>query len=381
MKSIAIYIFSAVFVLIITATPSAFANEKYLLSENKSIIVGVRDDARPFSYRTLTKDQEPILQGYGGYMIEICRRVLQTMTTDATGPFSGYKVVAKSVEASKRFTALKSDQIHLLCGPNSITLDRLESYNASLPLFLSGISFVTVVDEMFPRKRNDCVAVLGFLANTTAQNEGLQKIAEQDYLQLYDSVLDDYLGLTPSSTVVKSPSKSISDFVEFTSSFISTQKSTAGASGKNAHGSQENISVPTCVGGYGTSVGPIISYERHQQGIDDLCAGKLLFYVADSDIMKYLLENTAACKNNYKLHHETLTREAYAVFFSRARDLESGVDNISGLLFSEFSNELQQKMQRIEGVLRYEFEREFKEVEPTNELQQFFSAFQFVKDH
>lgn len=372
----------ALFFLFLSAAANSAENEKLRTRtwENKSIVVGVRDDARPFSYRTLTKDQETILPGYGGYMIEICRRVLLSITRDSKGPFSGYTVEAKSVNASERFNDLKSNKIDLLCGPNSITLDRLELYNASLPLFLSGITFATVIDEKFPRKKNDCVAVLGFLANTTAQSEGLRKIAEQDFLQLYDSVLEDYLALAPSVESSKTPAISLSDLTDRVSLLTSNTKERTGASGKNPPIRQNKIFVPTCMDGYGSSAGPIVYYDRHQDGINDLCAGRLLFYVADIDIMKYLLESTPGCKSSWALHHETLTREAYAVFFRRPRSLDEANSHITGLLFSEFNNELQQKMQTIEGVLMYEFNREFTGVEPTNELKQFFSAFQFIKD-
>ncbi|MBX2880618.1 MAG: transporter substrate-binding domain-containing protein [Granulosicoccus sp.] len=368
-------------ILISTLTNEvAIANQSNTETTNETIVVGVRNDARPFSYRTLTKNDEEVLPGYGGYMIEICRRVLDSITSDTNGHFSGHQIVSRAVDASDRFKDLDDGKIDILCGPNSITLDRLKTHNASLPLFLSGISFASVSEDLLPTKINDCVAVLGFLANTTAQNDGLRRLAELNLLQLYDPVLDDYLALSPPGAD-DNASQTISRLAENISSWMQESNQKEGASGSSAHPNQDKINVSTCVRGYGTLPGPIVTYDTHESGIGDLCEGKLLFYVADIDILRYRLENTPHCKNKYLLHHETLTRDAYAVFFRRPRKIESNEHGESALLFSEFNNELQRKMQRIEGILEYEFNREFQNVQPTNELQQFFSAFQFIKDH
>lgn len=346
---------------------------------DKTIVVGVREESRPFSYSSSAKNNNEILKGYGGYMIEICRRVLKTMIRDVNSPFAGYQIVPRVVKASERFNDLKTSRIDMLCGPNSITLDRLATFNVSLPLFLSGISYISVEDDLLPRRPNDCKAIIGLLANTTAIADGLRVIAERGLLELYDTVLDQFLALRVQDEFPPTPIDAVRRRIKYVESLLKGENQAQQSRGRNAIANQSSIYVPTCQDGYKKGPGPVVLYDTHREGIEDLCEGRVLFYVGDVDILRWRLRSNPNCKDKYILHHETLTREAYAVFFLRPKNVSNRSRPQQTLLFSEFNNELMQKMQRIEGILDYEFSMEFRDVLPSEELSQFFSAYQFIK--
>ena len=342
-----------------------------------TITVGVRGDARPFSYITTTRANEDILAGYGGYMIEICRRVLSEMVVN--GPFQGYQVEPIEVTAESRLPDLDSGRIDMLCGPDSITLSRLYKYNTSHPVFLSGITYVTVEDDMFPRTRY-CGPIIGLVANTTAETEGLRKIADSDELQLYDSALESFL-----SEYADLNEGSGIDVDGDVNLFIKGMKNDFGIDSESS-GGQNKVppqSVKTAICPNGFDKGPVVFYDTHEQGIADLCEGKILFYVGDIDIISDRIGNCRVITRR-----ETLTREAYGVYFRRPQDILLTADSETpeqhypdSELYSEFNNVLIRKMQTAENILDYEFHNEFKNESPTEDLQSFFDSYKFVVDY
>ncbi|MFK7893362.1 MAG: substrate-binding periplasmic protein [Granulosicoccus sp.] len=344
----------------------------------KTITVGVRGDARPFSYLSGAQADETLLPGYSGYMIEICRRVLAEMTT--SGPFAGYKVVPHVVTTAGRLSDLDAGKIDMLCGPDSITLGRLYKYNTSHPLFLSGITYATVGNALYPPGRY-CGAVLGLVAGTTAESEGLRKIAESNALQRYDSALDAFLVLYANREEAKPPSR-LQNAMKIMSN---TLKQGFATEQKRARG-EDRVDPALVIDKFcpsGFEHGPVVFYDTHREGIEDLCEGRILFYIADVDILS---DRLSTC--DVILQRETMTREAYGVFFRRStHDLAKQGKPASAdyfpdsALYAEFNNVLIRKMQTTENILDYEFANEFKSETPTRDLQNFFDGYKFVVDY
>jgi len=355
------------------------------------IVVGVRADSPPFSYRSASRGEERILKDYGGYLVEICRRVLSEMVS--SGPFEGYEVVPVDVTAGDRFDLLDEGHIDMLCGPDSITLDRLERYNASHPVFLSGITFASIDTARFPRGYY-CKAVIGLVEDTTAQSEGLRAIADQDALGLYDKVLDEFLAISAGRESSVPPSEPLASFGRLSERVVNLAKSSTDAGGapatpsaghqpargREAMSDPSTVTAPVCRSGF--EVSPVVFYDHHQQGVDDLCNARILYYVADFDILKRRLRDSGC---EHVMHRRTLTREAYGILFRRSTTLpRSGAGlrpSIDSALYAEFNNVLLRKMQRMENILDYQFEAEFEGVEPTDELRQLFDSFKFVTDY
>lgn len=366
--------------LLVSLLPSlhavAVASEIPYLPE-KTITVGVQADARPFSYLSAAQTDEEMMPGYTGYMIEICRRVLSQMVS--SGPFAGYTVDYRRVTTGDRLKDLDAGRIDMLCGPDSITLGRLYKYNTSHPLFLSGISYATVDNELFPLGRY-CSAVLGLVGGTTAETEGLRKIDASNALQRYDAALERYLALYANRETAQSPSVLLARIKELKENISSGFSSLDGESRGKDRIDPSLIRTNNCPNGF--KRGPVVFYDSHQQGIEDLCKGRILFYISDVDILSGRIKG---CK--VILQRETMTREAYGVFFRRSatRLSDSSASGPSmafpdSALYAEFNNVLLRKMQTTENILDYEFSHQFKGETPTKDLQSFFDGYKFVVD-
>lgn len=344
---------------------------------SSTITVGVRADAPPFSYRRVGDPDRETLGDYGGYIVEICREVLRDMIV--SGPFAGFAVEEHEVTAGSRWPKLESGRVDMLCGPDSITLDRLERYNASHPLFLSGITFISVDDSRFPRGVH-CQAVIGLLENTTAETEGLRAIAKRDDLGGFDEALEVYLALAAESARADGAGELHAHFTSFEETLRTGEGSSSEriVPGRKEKISPADVKTERCPNGFQT--GPVVFYDSHERGIRDLCDGNLLYYVADVDILARRAEGCDVI-----MHRETFTREAYGVFFRRDRTpLGSSVAGArafpDSVLYAEFNNVLLRKMQRKENILDYEFRQEFKGEQPTEDLQRFFEGYKFASD-
>ncbi len=343
----------------------------------RTITVGVQSDARPFSYISAAQTDEELMPGYTGYMIEICRRVLSHMTS--RGPFSGYQVDYRRVTPGERLEALDSGRIDMLCGPDSITLGRLYKYNTSHPLFLSGISYATVANESFPRGRY-CNSVLGLVGGTTAETEGLRKLDASNALQRYDAALERFLALYANREATGSPSVLLARIKELQDNISNGFTSLGNESRGKDRIDPSLVRTANCPDGF--KHGPVVFYDSHQQGIEDLCKGRILFYVSDVDILSGRVKGCDVI-----LQRETMTREAYGVFFRRSADGVHDAHDVTGVrnfpdsaLYAEFNNVLLRKMQKTENILDYEFSHQFKGEKPTEDLQNFFDGYKFVVD-
>ena len=99
------------------------------IRDRGTIRIGVRQDARPFSF--YNELGEP-----AGYTVELCRAVSSRLKTAMSLP--ELKVEYVKVTAEDRFEAVKEGRIDLLCGATTITLSRREEVSFSSPVFVTG---------------------------------------------------------------------------------------------------------------------------------------------------------------------------------------------------------------------------------------------------
>jgi len=94
------------------------------------LTLGYRADARPFSY---TDDAgKP-----AGYSVTLCQRVADDAKRDLGLP--ALKVEWVPVAFEQRFRALRTGEIDLLCGADTVTLARRAEADFSIPIFPGGI--------------------------------------------------------------------------------------------------------------------------------------------------------------------------------------------------------------------------------------------------
>jgi len=416
------------------ATPLCMADNQRRVFGNGSaenvsapgiIVVGVRSDASPFSYKTVSRSQEPVLKGYGGYMVEICRRVLTELRSN--GPFRGFEIVPFDITAGNRFEHLAENDVDMLCGPDSITLNRLRGYYASQPMFLSGLTYVSVENDKIPVTRY-CKGVIGLVKLTTAESTGLQIISRNRELGRFHEPLERYLAMMadpfvglessgqsgsesvskdgsnsseitqvaqPASTVFIGaqalhwlPANSKSRSVQPAPIPVSQRGIDLPASADLQHPADrilpESVITSECKNGY--QRGPVVFFDNHIKGLNALCSGEILFYMGDFDIIRKRLDGMSNCET--VMRRETITKEAYGAYFRQYQgpSLSAGGNSIESnlidsVLFSEFNNVLLQKMQAAENILDYEFYREFGNEEKTADLQRFFDGFKFASHY
>jgi polar amino acid transport system substrate-binding protein/glutamate/aspartate transport system substrate-binding protein len=98
--------------------------------KSKGIIrLGVRDDAKPFSY----KDADGTTKGY---VVDLCRSVVDKLKAAYNLP--DLKTEYVTVTTQSRFDALRDGKADLLCGPDTVTLKRREMVSFSVPVFITG---------------------------------------------------------------------------------------------------------------------------------------------------------------------------------------------------------------------------------------------------
>ena len=158
--------------------------------------VGVREFARPFSYRPKpgnspcpavnleTIKSGPLRQcGYEGYVVYICDEVLKSMAmTDPAAAGLQFTVTAVSVEeatdAAKRGDRLEGlgRDFDILCDPATISRDRVRRFSVSAPVFATGIGYLQLPPRdvfgtsLLPK------CTVGVVGATNAMRHGLLKI-------------------------------------------------------------------------------------------------------------------------------------------------------------------------------------------------------------
>ena len=105
------------------------------------LMLGYRDDARPFSYKG----------GDGqvtGYTVSLCQKVAEQVKAELGLTELAIEWVPVTVE--DRFTAVAQGKIDLLCGSSTETLERRKQVSFSLPIFPSGTAALLRADAPVP---------------------------------------------------------------------------------------------------------------------------------------------------------------------------------------------------------------------------------------
>ena len=343
-----------------------------------TIKVGVRDDAKPFSSVDTTRASESILPGYSGYSIEVCRYVFTQM--QKLPQYRNYTFKAVKTKAHSRFKQLGvAGELFMLCGPDSISADRLLDFRSSHAIFLTGMTYAYLNPRSpkFPRG-NYCDHIVGVVRATTADTEGLKDLASRDLLMRFDDALDlevemkservirghDAL-ITIIKSVLEDASKEQAELVEKmlnsrphalsdedkkrrlklfkqSSTIENILLNTNSAKLYNALAELKNqniglaakiiekmekeyenineqiakeIITDECPQGF-TSM-PVRKFDNHEDGIAGFCKGEVLYYLADYDILKHKVREIAGCDRDIVMNRFTRSREVYGVYFPK----------------------------------------------------------------
>ena len=396
--------------------------------------VGVREDARPFSYETPTGSAETVLAGFSGYMINVCRHILKQMKTQPD--YANMEFMASKVLAGKRFDNLADNKVLFLCGPDSITDDLLDRFRPTLPVFLSGMTYAYVNPRspLFP-KGNYCGNIIGVVRGTTADKDGLRELTRKNMLMRFNKavdlelskqtekdkladkemrrIIDTLIEEFPETVEEAHPSYGTSDIEalkdirynhdpERIHIEVDRLKSTELSGLINQKMSEsyykinremaKTIQTDECPRGFDNM--PIRKYPDHTKGVKAFCEGEVLYYLGDFDIINSKIREYSHCKPD--LYRFTRTKEVYGVFFSAKSEyyacspedsdtLVSCVENSSPnenknpidvvKFHSEFNRLLFKAMQGKESAIEKIFSNSFIGQEKTEELHEFFQNF------
>lgn len=410
------------------------------------INVGVRNDAKPFSYIDITRDSETVLPGYSGYSIEVCRHVLKQMQSQYR--YRDFVFKAREVNARDRFEGLGVEgKYFMLCGPDSITTERLLDYRSSHAVFLSGMTYAYINPRSpkFPRG-SYCENIIGVVRGTTADTEGLEDIASRDLLMRFDKALD--LEISKTSGRIERTRGALSDLIkaevddaklalgDFDKQDCSSVEEKKGielkrckikalkkmledtppgnlvnalqqmVNEKNGYAGKiadfmerkhraingevaQKIVTEECPQGF-TKL-PIRKFENHDKGIADFCSGKVLYYLADYDILKNKTQEFADC--DIVMNRFTRSREVYGVYFPQKNmfdadtgsyaanytdiDPNSTSDSLINVaeFYADFNNSLLMAMQGEVSEIEKIFEQEFGIQQKSEDLERFFDSF------
>jgi len=107
------------------------------IAESGHLRLGYRVDVRPFSYRD--DAGQP-----AGYSVELCQKIAVAVREDLRMP----KLVVdwEAVSARDRFEAVRQGSVDLLCGADTVTLERRQTLAFSIPIFPGGIGVLLRTD-------------------------------------------------------------------------------------------------------------------------------------------------------------------------------------------------------------------------------------------
>ncbi|MBX2880647.1 MAG: transporter substrate-binding domain-containing protein [Granulosicoccus sp.] len=408
-----------------------------------TIQIGVRDDAKPFSYIDITHDSESILPGYGGYSIEVCRHVLKQM--QSIPRYQNFTFRAGDIEARDRFKLLGEDgQLFMLCGPDSITTDKLRNFRASHAVFLTGMTYAYLSprSRQFPRT-DHCGNIIGVVRGTTADTEGLADLASRNLLMRFDKALD--LEIHKKSARVASARNALMELVnrvlsearleyDGLKSFRSDETDLFFDEWSRKQELSENIKAfdealvnldlahldlivdklhregykqaskikdlmrkeheiinakvaseiitDECPGGFNSM--PVRKYKNHNEGVNEFCNGNVIYYLADYDILKNKTQEIADC--DIVMNRFTRSREVYGVYFPKKSKFNPSNTNDPNTVidvaefYADFNHFLLMAMQGEVSSIEAIFADEFGTQKKTEELAQFFDSFKINSD-
>lgn len=325
---------AAMLVLMASAAGAQMAQPPAPASQNPELVVGVRADAPPFSYKPDETLLPPGTSGgrlardnYAGYMVYICDRVLEEMEERGDGDSLNVRIV--EVTAQDRFEKLRAtpgpEAVDVLCDPATVTRDRVREFSASLPLYMSGIGFAAQPRDKI--KQSDCPPTIGLVKSTTAFDQGLMRILDGNEWKNYRKELLKYL--------------------------------------HNPTGWK--ASNPTCLeDDEGNEKEPVMDFGNHQQVAEAFCKGKLQYYVGDLEIVNRALKLFGTC--DFRPAVTTYSDDRYVIFMRNP----DGSDPAKAKLLMRFSRTLSELVLTQPSLLDAAFNANFEGYQPSDKLRLFF---------
>lgn len=149
---------------LVLASSAAGAATLDRIRDTGAFRIGYRADARPYSYR----------DGQGqpaGYIVDLCLEVAASIEPKPRLEFI-------LVPADKRFEAVRDGKVDILCDPSSVTMQRREMVDFSLPTFIEGAGVISRAGKPINLFEDFAGKKVGVLTGTTSE-ETLRKSLDE----------------------------------------------------------------------------------------------------------------------------------------------------------------------------------------------------------
>ena len=164
---------TALLVLALFAAGSAFAQAQEgrlkKIAQTKTISVGYRTDAMPFSF---SEDGKQI----DGFTIDLCKRVITSIERQLK--LTGLQVKWVPVTSQSRFDAVAKGAVDMECGASTMTLTRMKQVDFSSVIFVETTNLL-VKSTAGPRSLSDMsgkkIAVVAGTTNERALNAQIKR--------------------------------------------------------------------------------------------------------------------------------------------------------------------------------------------------------------
>ena len=119
---------AALSVVLALSASQVFAQTLERIADSGEIRLGVRADAAPMSF--VGADGDP-----AGYSVGVCNSVVELLSQSMGREITEVPII---VSAADRFNAVAEGRVDMLCGAATITLERRETVDFSIPVFVDG---------------------------------------------------------------------------------------------------------------------------------------------------------------------------------------------------------------------------------------------------
>lgn len=166
---------------LLAAASAAQAGTLDDIKANAVIDIGIRQDARPFSY--LDGDGKP-----AGYSIDLCNLI-----TEGIGRELGLEGLERRyhiVSAEDRLEKLQNGDVDIVCGATTNTLARQEKVAFSLLTFITGADMMTRREATYSGLNDLSGMAVGVRAGTTTErglNTGLKRLGVEADVVPFDT--------------------------------------------------------------------------------------------------------------------------------------------------------------------------------------------------
>ncbi len=155
---------TALFIWILLAIfPVRVLSESILdkIERTGEMTAGVRRDAIPFGY----EDKDGQWTGYSVDLVNLIHQELEKKFNKSI------KLNLQEATIENRFKIVQDGTVHLICGATTITQNRLQKVDFSLPFFMTGAQFLVTLEEAPYFNINGTLAniPIAFIPGTTTQ--------------------------------------------------------------------------------------------------------------------------------------------------------------------------------------------------------------------